>query len=124
MKTRKLNVVKTERYLDRDRLEQISQLISPIMEVLGCGESTLSYSFEGIIDIIIERRRINMMLQPLASAAKPKKWNCFMFKEPYGLMPWFHEATRLGVVQIGRRFSVKSPVVIVGGRLCHLIERK
>ena len=97
-----------ESWRDRERLEQIEQLFTPVLEVFGCGDEKKDMSFA---DVINKARARLSVLKPLASASDLTVYNSFMDNEPYGIMCWLKNGITLGLQQISRRFKNSSPAL-------------
>jgi hypothetical protein len=91
---------------DREWLEQIEKLFTPIFEVFGCGGEEVDLSFASIISKV----RVRLYaLRPLASATDRSVYRSFLESEPYGVPCWLHSSIALGLQQIGRRLKTHSP---------------
>ena len=106
-----VNTSESDLYLDRDRLELISKLFSPIFELFGCGGDEEDMSFASTVNML--RSRL-FTLKPLASSYDSKVYTAFIRGEPYGAIPWFKNCLLLGIQNIGRRLRTKSPSALLG----------
>ena len=93
-------------FQDREWLEQVEKLFTPVFEVFGCGGEEVDLSFASIISKV--RARL-YALRPLSSASDRTVYLSFLESEPYGILCWFHSSFALGLQQIGRRFKNRSP---------------
>jgi len=95
-----------ELFQDRERLEQLEKLFTPVFEVFGCGGEEVDLSFASIIQKV--RSRL-YALKPLASSKDLTIYHSFLDSEPYGVLCWLRGSISLGLQQIGRRFKTRSP---------------
>ena len=93
-------------FQDRERLEQLEKLFTPVFEVFGCGGEEVDLSFASIIQKV--RSRL-YALKPLASSRDLTIYHSFLDSEPYGVLCWLRSSITLGLQQIGRRFKTRSP---------------
>ena len=97
-----------ESWRNRERLEQVEQLFTPVLELFGCGDEKKDMSFA---DLINKARARLSILKPLKSASDPQVYNSFMDNKPYGIMCWLNSGITLGLQQISRRFKNNSPAL-------------
>lgn len=93
-KTNRSGRTSSELCQDREWLEQIEKLFTPIFEVFGCGGEEADLSFASIIGNV--RARL-YALRPLASATDRSVYRSFLESEPYGVLCWLHSSIALGL---------------------------
>ena len=91
---------------DREWLEQVEKLFTPIFEVFGCGGEEVDLSFASIISKVRARLYAS---RPLASATDRSVYRSSLESELYEVLCWLHSSIALWLQQIGRRFKTRSP---------------
>ena len=103
-KTLPANTRYIDLYLDRDRLELVSQLFSIVFELFGCGSDEVDMSFVSTVRILRSRLFTST---PLESSRDLTVYNAVLRGKPYGAIPWCCNYLLLGIQNIGRRFRTR-----------------
>jgi hypothetical protein len=104
--TPKAGLTRSKSFQDDTRLRQMTDLVTPILEGLGCGSSDSLLSFGSLMKSALNTKQCCAPLQGTVI------YDRFISQEPYGLIPWMETALAAGFRNITARLATSVPIMI------------
>jgi hypothetical protein len=116
-KTAPSNLSHAESYQCVVRLESLAKLLSPVFEMLGCGDTMQPLSFAAMMKEAKAFVVNGKALQRAKAGSKASKaYSRLLTREPYSLLPWIDQAIAAAVREVSRRFACRDPSILSPSR--------
>ena len=116
-KTAPSNLGHDESYQCVERLESLAKLLSPVFEILGCGDAMQPLSFAAIMKEAKAFIQSGKALRRAKAGSKASKaYSRLLTREPFGLLPWIDQAIAAAVREISGRFTCRDPSILSPSR--------